>query len=84
MAVLVMGPLLGMFIGMIAGALSLAPGYVDGGRAPGDGFLIIGYMLGGLFVSLAPSLGLAGLIILRADASSGGRGILRRVFSKSQ
>jgi hypothetical protein len=35
MAVLVMGPLLGIFIGMIAGALSLAPGYVDGARTGG-------------------------------------------------
>jgi len=64
-AILLFGPLLGMVAGGLLGAFSLAPGYADGGRAPGDGFLIILCIAAGLFVSFPLSAAKAGVMLFR-------------------
>jgi len=59
-SLLLFGPLLGILIALVAAALSLTPDpnfEANGGHAaPGDGFLIMGCMLGSLVVFVPLSL----------------------------
>lgn len=68
-AVLLIGPLLGIMIALILGALALPPDpnfVANGGHgAPGDGFLIMGYILVSLLVSVPLSILLAGIVLFR-------------------
>jgi len=58
-AALVFGPLLGILLGFLLGVLAMPPQAAEGGRAPGDGFLIVGCVLFGFLIALAPSVALA-------------------------
>jgi hypothetical protein len=60
LAVMLVGPLLGILTGFIVGALAL-PAEPAGavGRSPGDGFLIIGLVSLGFVISLPVSAGIA-------------------------
>ena len=58
LCILLFGPVLGMGIGFLAAVLLLSPD-PSGRGAPGDGFLIIGFVGVGLVVSIVISLLLA-------------------------
>jgi hypothetical protein len=63
-AIILMGPLLGMLLSAIFAGFALPP---DG--PPGDGMLIIIYSLIGLIVSVPLSLSIAVIFWLRSGAS---------------
>jgi hypothetical protein len=66
-AILVLGPLLGIFLGFIIGALASPPdpSFVANGShgSPGDGFLIMGCAALGFLVSVFVSIALAGSVL---------------------
>ncbi|MGB2605795.1 MAG: hypothetical protein WBC78_19485 [Candidatus Sulfotelmatobacter sp.] len=66
--VLLVGPLLGILAGLVLGAFAI-PAQTAGGRAPGDGFLVMGYVFLGLFVSIPVSVALAGVVWFRSSAA---------------
>jgi hypothetical protein len=72
--ILVCGPLLGILIALLLAALSLPPDpnfETNGGHAaPGDGFLIIGYVLVSLVISVPVSLAAAVSIFRQAPRKS--------------
>jgi hypothetical protein len=74
-AIVVIGPVLGVLIGSFLGALALRPDpnfVANGGHAaPGDGFLIIGYVLVSLLISIPSSVLLAGIVLFRKPKAQG-------------
>ena len=59
-AIVVGGPLLGILIAFLLGALSLSVDTNSGGHgSPGDGFLLIGYIFVSLLITVPLSLVLA-------------------------
>jgi len=58
-AVMLLGPLLGILAGVVLALLKLPPNTSDVGRAPGDGFLIMMFAFVGLVVSIPVSGALA-------------------------
>ncbi|HWX94624.1 MAG TPA: hypothetical protein VNY29_18495 [Terriglobales bacterium] len=66
-AILLLGPLLGILFAFVFGALSLPTQALDGGRAPGDGFLIMAYILLSFLISIPLSIWLAGVVLFRAS-----------------
>jgi hypothetical protein len=71
-AILVLGPLLGIFLGFIIGALASSPdpSFVANGShgSPGDGFLIMGCAALGLVVSVSYPLRWRGLFFAGREA----------------
>jgi hypothetical protein len=69
LAILLVGPLLGVLVGFFLGSLAPPPDpnlVSNGGHAaPGDGFLIMGYMFVSLLVSVPLSNLLAGIVLFR-------------------
>jgi hypothetical protein len=65
LAILLCGPLLGILVSVILSGFAL-PAETAGGRAPGDGFLEMGYVFVGLFVSVPLSILLAGVVVFRS------------------
>ncbi|HEV2729500.1 MAG TPA: hypothetical protein VGV15_05670 [Terriglobales bacterium] len=53
--VVILGPLLGAVIGFCLGTFSVPIGDPQASRAPGDGFLIILYVLGGFAIGVLAS-----------------------------
>jgi len=72
-SILLIGPLLGILVAFVLAVLALPPdpNFVkNGGHAsPGDGMLIILYVITGLAVSVPLSVFLAGIYWLRSGAS---------------
>ena len=68
-AILFLGPLLGILIAFVFGALSLPTQALGGGRAPGDGFLIMGYILLSVLISIPLSIWLAGVVLFRTGSA---------------
>jgi hypothetical protein len=67
-AVMFFGPVLGILAGFVVGALAMPTQTPDVGRAPGDGFLIMGCVALGFFVSIPVSAVLAGVLWSRSGA----------------
>ena len=65
-AVMVFGPLLGILAGFLVGVLAMPAQTSSGGRAPGDGFLIMGCVALGFFISIPVSAILAGKLWSRS------------------
>jgi hypothetical protein len=65
-AVMIFGPVLGILVGFAVGAIAMPTQNPDVGRAPGDGFLIMGCVVLGLFVSIPLSAVLARVIWSRS------------------
>jgi hypothetical protein len=74
-AIVVIGPLLGVLVAFFFGILALPPDpnfAANGGHAaPGDGFLLIGYVFASLLISVPLSILLAGIILFRKPKSQG-------------
>jgi hypothetical protein len=68
-AILVIGPSLGILVGLIVGALALPPDpdfVASGGHAsPGDGFLAIGAVLLSLLITTPVSIVVAAVVFFR-------------------
>jgi hypothetical protein len=68
-AIVLIGPALGILIAFFLGALTLPPDLnfaANGGHAaPGDGFLVMGYMVFSLMISIPSSVLLAGIVLFR-------------------
>ena len=66
-AILVVGPLLGILLGLMVGAFAIPPdpNFVANGShgSPGDGFLIIGCAALGFVVSVFVSIGLTWTVL---------------------
>jgi len=69
-AILVVGPLLGVLVAFVLATFALPPQALNGGRAPGDGFLIMTYIFFSLFVSVPLSVLLAGVVLFRSGATA--------------
>lgn len=65
-AVMVFGPVLGIVTGFLVGILAMPAQTSAGGRAPGDGFLIMGCVALGFFISIPVSAILAGKLWSRS------------------
>jgi hypothetical protein len=68
-AILLLGPLLGTLVAFFLGAVASPPGpnfAANGGHgSPGDGFLIIGFVVVSLLISVPVSIWLAGVVLFR-------------------
>jgi hypothetical protein len=73
-AILVGGPLVGLLVALVLAALALPPDpnfISNGGHAsPGDGILIIGYILISFLISIPLSILLAAIVLFRAKRKS--------------
>jgi hypothetical protein len=67
--ILLLGPLLGILVAFVLGALAMPPHALAGGRAPGDGFLTIAFIFLSFFVSIPLSVLLAGVVLFRSGAA---------------
>jgi hypothetical protein len=65
-AIMFFGPVLGILAGFAVGVIVMPTQTPNSGRAPGDGFLIIGCVVLGLLVSLPVSAVLAGKLWSRS------------------
>lgn len=63
---MVFGPVFGILAGFLVGMLAMPAQTSAGGRAPGDGFLIMGCVALGFFVSIPVSAVLAGKLWSRS------------------
>ena len=85
--VLLFGPLLGILIAFVLAALSLPPDpnfATNGGHAaPGDGFLITGYVLISLVISVPVSLAGALWVLFRSARPDSYQGTASAVPSRS-
>jgi hypothetical protein len=76
LAMLLFGPLLGVVVALMLGALTLPPDpnfVANGGHAsPGDGFLILPYLFISLMVSVPVSILLAGVVLFRKPKPESG------------
>lgn len=70
LAILLFGPLLGLFAAFFLGAVTLPPDpnfVANGGHAaPGDGFVILPFVLVSLLISIPSSVFLAGAVLFRS------------------
>jgi hypothetical protein len=58
--VMFFGPALGILVGFAVGVVAMPSQAPDGGRAPGDGFLIMGCVVISFLLSIPVSAALAG------------------------
>lgn len=65
-AIMFFGPVLGILVGFVAGIIAMPTQTPDAGRAPGDGFLIMGCVVLGLLISIPVSAVLAGKLWSRS------------------
>jgi hypothetical protein len=59
-AIMFFAPVLGILAGFVVGIIAMPTPTADAGRAPGDGFLIMGCVVLGLLISTPVSAVLAG------------------------
>ena len=64
-AVMLGVPLLGLVAALLFAGVALPLGYVDSVRAPGDGFLFIGYAIGSLVITVPLALVLSVVVLRR-------------------
>jgi hypothetical protein len=67
-AIMFFGPVLGILAGFAVGVIAMPTQTPYVGRAPGDGFLIMGCVVLGLLVSIPLSAVLAGVVWSRSGA----------------
>jgi hypothetical protein len=65
-AIMFFGPALGILAGFVVGVLAMPTQTPNAGRAPGDGFLIMGCVVLGFLVSVPVSAVLAGKVWSRS------------------
>jgi hypothetical protein len=65
-AIMFFGPVLGILAGFVVGIIAMPTQSADVGRAPGDGFLIMGCAVLGLLISIPVSAVLAGKLWSRS------------------
>jgi hypothetical protein len=65
-AIMFFGPVLGILAGFVVGIIAMPTQSTDVGRAPGDGFLIMGCVVLGLLISIPVSAVLAGKLWSRS------------------
>jgi hypothetical protein len=66
--ILLFGPILGILAGFLVGVIAMPVQTLSGGRAPGDGFLMMGCLALGLCVSVPLSLLFAGTALFGSSA----------------
>jgi len=69
-AVMLLGPLLGILAGFILGVIAMPHQAAEGGRAPGDGILVMAFIFLGLVVSIPLSIRLSWRIWSRSGATA--------------
>lgn len=68
-AIMFFGPVLGILVGFVIGIIAMPTQTADAGRAPGDGFLLMGCIALGLLISVPVSAVLAGKLWSRSAMS---------------